>query len=54
MSNDLVVSLFIYMSDPWILVLLLVGMAVDLHPLEQIVNVNWGGGLAVEFAAGRS
>lgn len=24
-------------------------MPVEHHPLEQIINVHWGGGLAVEF-----
>ena len=37
-------------ADPWMLAPLLIGMGtVGLHPLEHIVNVQWGEGLAVEF-----
>jgi hypothetical protein len=36
-----------WLSDPW--VLLIIGAAVPLHPLEQIINVHWDEGLAVIF-----
>ena len=38
-------------SDPWLLTLLFIG-ALQQHPLEQIVNVQWGDGLAVHFYEG--
>jgi hypothetical protein len=44
--------LFMRATDPDAVLLLFLAMApagIALHPVEQIINVSWGGGLAVEF-----
>jgi hypothetical protein len=47
--NDLSIWLFALATDPWLLLLLFIGMAVEHDPFQQIVNVQWDEGLAVEF-----
>jgi hypothetical protein len=51
MHDDLFIWLFMHTIDPWVLTALFIGMALQTHP-EQIINVNWGVGLAVEFFDG--
>jgi hypothetical protein len=51
--NDAVLWLFMHTADPWMLLLAAVASGgLGLHPVERIINVHWGGGLAVEFDPG--
>lgn len=49
MMNELWLWLITHTTDP--MTLLVLG-ALSPHPMDRIVNVHWGGGLAVEFAKG--
>jgi hypothetical protein len=49
---DLFGWLILHTADPWSLLVAAVANGLPLHPVDQIVNVSWTGGLAVEFEPG--